>query len=596
MDEIDDIHKPQFKDIVIVKFQCNKWYEGCIYEEIQKKRKTENTSAIYKVVFEKMYQLELDLEDYGQVWYYSTDFPNYKQYYTLDSQIAGNKELVQFNKDSYKKPSGKLINEVIRTYLSEECSDADTSDDDDDDDKRDIIILRAKYQKLKDEFDDYVLMNESKIQHHEKRIEDIYGIINKCMHDYTKILKHNESIMLFEDFGTFTKQAEEAYNQLPKHQLKLYRHGPYTCVRNEKGFLSCCLYKNLVTPCISKIIGTDGKYTSDKGMYMAMSMLGKNIFREMDAQGATERFSQYLVCTSCRNYFTSNHCINMVKRFENCVFCKKKRSSNTIDKGNKHNRTLPICSDCGSSFNDDRMIRESQVIACLEPLKHVFPQFNMTISSHPTFQCKSIETGKKVTRQVDILVSGWYGNIVFFIIIEVDPNQHKDRDPEKEKQKMLEQIAAIMKSAPPGTVPKIFAIRINNNSSHLNENAVPTHDYNEKEKCIIVRMHIIWYLMNLENMRTFVNMYMWYDYPLTSVQENKLLEYNFDGTVMMYHAPKSGPTKYNWKYCLDPSEVMRTQFQSYNNIINNAVDMDEKFEKWCDKHKPLPSRLVALTK
>ena len=101
--------------------------------------------------------------------------------------------------------------------------------------------------------------------------------------------------------------------------------------------------------------------------------------------------------------------------------------------------------------------------------------------------------------------------------------------------------------------------------------------------------------MNITTVRTTLIAYMWYSYQ----RKPFLLESNFDGFAMIYHAPKPPPPS-NWMYSLDFIEGFHNW---YDTIICNRVDPDEMFVNkqkgdglWKIEHElhiQLPPKILA---
>lgn len=540
---------PRVNDIIVVKFisecpqgsdnQCSEtWYEGII-DSIVKSTKKSIKVRVHFVDKEKRI-MDLSDDNYGLEWLFEDDVPKDLQYIT-----------------SCNKKQKLAQNEIV------------------DDLKKEVEELKMAHQQLHlqvDELKNKVLVIES--QNHR---------FSKCL-------------------GVMTYKQEEEFRSLPEFEKAKYLPSStglvgvmYKKEGKPRGIIMCSNYKNIEYQCQSKRYDSLAKaYISDEATYMSLSILGEPEIRGLHSEIAKKRFRDFAVCSSCKSGFVNNDAMNIIKRFEVCAICKSSRAatSSSQPKANKEASTFTRCGACSSAMpSSDGRVREKDVNALLSILKHMFPKYNISVKDNHNVVTTSSRTGEKQNRQIDMIVTGRFGEIEFYIVVEIDPDQHSSNTIKNETDKMLSQSINMLKTASKNSIRKLLMIRMNPNSKYIENEGQkePAQKYDYSERMIILRQYIIWFLVNIEDVRSCIMMYLWYDKCMTE----KYLMANDDCFIMLYHAPKC-PESQNWLYCVDPVEI---EGDAYKNILSGACkDIDDVFPKWKKIHEKKPFPIVILNK
>lgn len=426
----------------------------------------------------------------------------------------------------------------------------------------------------------------------DERFTSIQNEISKLHKEHEKIKLLLADDMIFDTFGVFTKQDEIIFNEQESKEIQKFVRGPWVGVTYNSKTM-CSMYKNIMSPCLSRQLNADGIYESDKGEHMAIELLGKTSLRKKHAVTACKLFKQYAVCGNCKASFLHKKSIDIVRWKQNCTFCKV-NSSSTFRADDE--TTLALCRHCDKHYTV-AADHESLLQTCLKSLIKVFPQYNLTIGVNFSVNTINLETGKNSFRRIDLLLSGSFENIMFYIIVELDPNQHKGEDSKKETNKMLEQLSRIIKGTRSDKQVKVMCVRLNPNSTYFEStHQTERHsEYTRIQRFVIFRQHLIFYMLNIERMRTMVNAYMWYDMYDKNRDGDKYFAPGWEGTTFLYHAPKCPPQS-DWMYCFDPVESQAVDRKAYRDIKERAKDMNEVFPKWCREREvyDYPNRLKAL--
>ena len=181
-------------------------------------------------------------------------------------------------------------------------------------------------------------------------------------------------------------------------------------------------------------------------------------------------------------------------------------------------------------------------------------------------------------RHIDYFIRGEFKGHYFIILIEKDENQHESYVVNDEKAKTIGQTNAMMQGMPFGRHPcHVLVIRYNPNGDWIDYDNGPTtgptaipvrkSHFNTIHRLIILRQWIIWYLMNVTNVRELCLWYMWYNAP----RKSKLYGSNFDGFAMLY-SPPAPPSNVDWAWCADPNEALKLYFKPMH---ESAMNVDE---------------------
>ena len=384
--------------------------------------------------------------------------------------------------------------------------------------------------------------------------------------------------------GSYSKYASDLFaNLTPKMKMK-YVSG-LGDPNNSKAKAMCAYYKNLENVCRSKVLSerkffktkNDKKnkvnaekrdvYISDDGRYVHKALFFEKIVREK-ADNYQNIVSHYKLCPACLStYCNRDHFIlvfNSTKKI--CLICRRKTRSSDTDL---------ICRAC---MKTDANGYEHALRQMCNQFKIFMPRYNIFINDNVSVKVNNIKY------VIDIRMNGLYEGICASIVIEKDEKKHAGKGVINEKKKLIYETFAIM-DANENVRQKVLVIRYNSDSDYT-ENGIMHSDYNGVERLLILRRWIIWWLLNLQNVRDMLILFMWYnDDTITGFE-------NFKGFAKVYHAPE--PVNMAWEYCTDPYEY--EYLKSVNSpIINNEQPIEFQWEKlYEDDKNKYPSELKAL--
>lgn len=416
------------------------------------------------------------------------------------------------------------------------------------------------YKRSHDEIDMddvvYDLYDEVKRMFAEERLA-----LEKLFTEKLKNIKVNEKSRFVQ--GDFTQEAVDLFNELDRDKQQKFYAGGMTAVVNSDAKKTMCAYYKCLVPhlkCASRK-EENSKWVSNPASKVDLCRFGELGLRDMECADVNKIIKTKSLCAAC----VSKHCkpkqfMEYDKATSCCIICKVCRVSNSNEKGSKN---LPVCTKCSKRDNADGY--EALFKKGISVLTKVFAQYEMHIEQNTVVKYE----GK--TYRIDLLIKGTCEGMRFAIIIELDQNQHKGMCHRAERKKMCEQTAYLLKN---DGVDKVFMIRANHNVGWREKGGdALVNYYDSKEKVLIMRSWICWYLVHFKGVRNCVILYLWYDYD----KREKLLGHKFDGFGMCNGAPQAN----NWKYCVDPSE-MKANFDGVN---NRRVALNEVFKCWELEHQ-----------
>lgn len=385
--------------------------------------------------------------------------------------------------------------------------------------------------------------------------------------------------------GDITSKVIQLYNSLPKHEIAMYQgnsmmSGVVDKIKKAKGKVMCAYYKNLQNVCASKEQIAQGDkmyYVSKEAVSVHLARFSDDKIRTTHSDRVYDTIKHLSLCAKCvSRHCTSNLFMDFGKRKEVCCICKIKRLSK---QQNSADNQIPVCTEC-TGANNPVQDKECYFKNCLQLLPKIFHDHNMTVENTKTVTID--KSGR--SRFIDFVIQGKFKNNRFLIILEMDQNEHLDYNQSDERKKMAEQVAFMMKD---NSYDKLFIVRFNNNAA-WSENKQPMNYYNTTERALILRSWVIWFLLNLDVVRTTTILYLWY----SDHRKRDLFEPSFEGFGMTNHAPKN-PLHADWYYCAEPSEVM---YEWYDNINNRRVDFIDVFRFWKKEHEKdaIPTSIQAI--
>lgn len=346
--------------------------------------------------------------------------------------------------------------------------------------------------------------------------------------------------------------------------------------------IMCCYYKNMLNPCVSKKLrsGDNGTKTffSGPATFVHPKILQSMAFRQLDSTDAQKEAFKYALCSSCKDvYMKNDYSCNIRKKTEECAICKLN--------GKKKTNKIPLCLSC---FHDTPMgiTAESPLEKAIKVLSNYFAPFFIDFKYQKSYPVQRKEGNKYVQKFIDMYVTFKCArtNCECFWIIEQDQDQHKSYVAADEKNKLAFE-SSVVGNREPGTY-KVIVIRFNSNSPYYKgDGDTVSNDYTFHERIVILRQWLIWWLYNIDKVRTWYIWYFWYDNK-QDIRKNVVLDASFPGTSLIYNAPKPvGDGFSDWMYAMNITEGSHKMYQDMIDRRQNPIEVLS--ETWCinDEHK-----------
>lgn len=332
--------------------------------------------------------------------------------------------------------------------------------------------------------------------------------------------------------------------------------GKPMCV-NYKNSNPACKSKKIYVPteknCIEALLN---KYVSNDACHVPKLFLSdKSHFRLLPSKDAKEEFQKtYAYCADCKNDL---HIPTVEVRAytQMCVICNRPSKKND-----------PCCPPCFALRGQTGSLTEQLL---QKTVKMIGDYFDIQYFSVKVNQTAITSEGTR--KSIDICITGKYQGFNILCIIEKDEGQHSGKKLQDENHKMVLQAASKIKPLLKSRPFKVFLIRYNPDDFTLPKNSnISVQHYEHLYRLVILRQWLIWWLVNIKEVRTTLIAYMWYSYD----RKPYLLESSFDGFGMIYHAPKP-PSPSDWMYCIHFAEGFHKKI--YKEMIDNRVDPDAIF-------------------
>ena len=372
----------------------------------------------------------------------------------------------------------------------------------------------------------------------------------------------------------------DRFAALPVSERSKYHSGGMTGVvkpidysdPESSSYVMCCYYKNMSTPCASKCLKSvknaagvmTEKYESPKAEYVPMALLARLDFRKKFHETARQVAVNYSMCSGCRSKVQGD-VMPFPHITELCMFCRKTRACRG-----------KLCATCEPKFD----VRERGLECVFSILKIFSPDVHFKVN---------LDAAGKF---VDFSISGTYQNKKFLVIIEQDEEQHTKYNQHADNEKFAKQTARMMQiQRKEEEYPLVFMIRFDPDAKCRPTEGMKnlTQLFDKVECRVVLRSWIIWYLMNIREVRKCLIMYLFYDIS----KRKNLFGSKFEGFGMAYGAPIN-PPDWNWFYRTDPGEAIPGK--KYGNIINKSLeDPDKVFKEWRDvgATKDYPRKLLG---
>lgn len=400
--------------------------------------------------------------------------------------------------------------------------------------------------------------------------------------------------------GIIPSDDEQHFDKLSKIEKKKYlpnRASP------KSAHAMCVFYKCISCPCKSKQEHFDGGvaiYTSGLADLVHVSHFESLKTRTMSCSNAVKHLLKNAMCGSCKQIHdgvgSTNVCeyIDIHKKTQNCALCKKNNAECSKKAGVVQ---VPICNNCLGLGHEELLCKTLRLVV------KMFGAFKITVNSNMSLK----DTHAKQTF-TDIVVKFKNNDCRGIIVIEVDEQQHINRKPCDEINKIVSQTSTVLNAerrlveqagCDPNNV-KVMIIRVNPNVEYNTSHNTKVHG-NKKEnlsreaRYLILRQWVIWFMLEIEKIRHCTILYMFYDQS----RRSKYFGHDFPGFGIIYNAPKPENAEHQWLYCADVSEVPTIYKQNKHDsllktIYHNRMPIPEAFyENFGD---PWPKQIKEVLK
>jgi hypothetical protein len=299
--------------------------------------------------------------------------------------------------------------------------------------------------------------------------------------------------------------------------------------------IMCCNYKSVCNDDICesrRVITVNGSqiYASDEAKYLDLVHFSKGYLRELDPNFVVGKAKHYMICRKCREKNTAKHFVEPARHTENCCMCITTRASKNVNTISD----FMMCSACSNVVAHVGNIgAELCVYECLNVVGIMFRDIVKIHKNH--YVNVASENGINKSHNMDIFMCG----CDFLIIIEKDENQHLGYNKENEHKKIKNQIKAVL-SGDLQKQKKLFVVRYNPNGKYKGADGELVKGYDSSERLIILRRWVIWFILNVKNVRKCMVLYMWYNF------DHQVLCNEFDGIFKVYDAPANETGKWDW--------------------------------------------------
>jgi hypothetical protein len=295
----------------------------------------------------------------------------------------------------------------------------------------------------------------------------------------------------------------------------------YKCVYND----DVCASRNTITFDQRQI------YVSDEAKYLDLAYFSKNYIRELVPFDVSKKAKHYMICGKCREKNTGNHFFELSRHGECCRMCVTARVSTSVNTISG----FAMCSACSIAIaHTGNIDAESCVYKCLNVVAIIFRDIVKIHRNH--YITVTSDEGVNKSHVMDIYMYG----CDFLIIIEKDENQHSGYNKENEHRKIKNQIRAVL-SGDLQKQKKLLVVRYNPNVKYKEEeDGEFVQGYDSSERLIILRRWVMWFILNVKEVRRCLVFYMWYNV------DHEVLCNEFDGIFKVYHAPANEIKLWEW--------------------------------------------------
>lgn len=356
----------------------------------------------------------------------------------------------------------------------------------------------------------------------------------------------------------------------------------------------CALYKSLTPVCRSRTIN-DGVYQSEEASFVHASYFGSMKLRMTNASSTCSKLKHNALCPRCKIFYDhgDDKYLRIVGRTQTCVICKNNCSSSAK---NDSINEVRVCNKCYTKDHKYKLFESLNI------LKYIFPEFKVTVNKE--------ESGHDGTKSVraDVIIRYKVKEKVGIIIIECDENQHQNsaasgstrplpKKAIKETDKTILEVASTFVKAfgqiDPSNMSskqcekvKCLFIRINPYAryivSHISDKSSGKiyENYGTASRMMILRQWIIWHMTHIDEVRTLLCFFMFYDNNATDIYPHPK---KYRGASFINRAPKPLDGM-NWRYCADLSETFtegqyRDNEKLFTQIIETRIDVNDMFNQ-----------------
>jgi len=368
--------------------------------------------------------------------------------------------------------------------------------------------------------------------------------------------------------GIFTHEDMTDFNKISvAEKAKYLGNGKWQGISDPYRNVKMCASYKLIDAeyaCVSKEYDSDNReYYSGSAAYVSWSWYLDAEVVTMTPKEIVTHLKDRSVCKSCAiQCFGGTSSLHQIsERGKLCGICKDKLVSFQKQEG-----VIPECSECIRAMNSEGN-RERIVVKAMQMIPKRFDTCGITL------RIKESNNG----RVPDFIMTGTYSNTKvvkgkFYIVIERDQDQHRGYDRDDELDKMVTQVAPLLKAE----TSRVFVIRYTPEGKwkDSDDNDVGA-DIKEGPRLVMVRNWVNWYIASLAttNLKRLITLYMFYDRNNT----DNLFEVGSDSFGMTDKAPKGSISPHEFSVeCCEVDNQIYAKAQRYVDVKDVFKDVEWK--------------------
>lgn len=340
---------------------------------------------------------------------------------------------------------------------------------------------------------------------------------------------------------------------------------------NSNNRQMCSRYTDVLMPCASreleKVSLKSGevvdKFISKPATFIHMGLLGEAKIRNMAASTLNTYLRQHALCNACKPQGNACPMLDIVRKGQCCSICKIGYKMNGA--GLKDGQSaFEYCKPCYTAMGNSGNAMSDELIKFA--LAAIGKVFGRKLKNFSVVSNKPVTDVGGVTRTPDVYMEFECYGLSCIVIVENDPNSHAKYKEADENEKMVEQVAPVLRKfldMGAGAQQldakrfRVLLVRLNSKGAYEKEAG---GEYDSIERVVIMRRWIIWWITHIREVRNMIMMYMFYKKDLN----RRLLWENSEYFASVYEAPKPAKESHlqDWAYALDYREIATTASRS----------------------------------